>query len=88
MTAGDKRTLQCAADGEPPPSVVILNEKRERVANGARNAFYRFTAKKNETYECGAETAAINSTATAAFELCVTPGQCTENAWGKRGGSV
>ncbi|XP_065826599.1 cell adhesion molecule DSCAML1-like isoform X2 [Oscarella lobularis] len=73
VIAGDKRTLQCTADGEPHPSVVILNEKGERVANGSRNAFYRFTARKNETYECGAKTAAINSTANAKFVLCVTP---------------
>ena len=79
VIAGDKRTLQCTADGEPHPSVVILNEKGERVANGSRNAFYRFTARKNETYECGAKTAAINSTANAKFVLCVTPRPCTEN---------
>ena len=72
VTGGEEQTLRCTADGAPPPSVVILNQKGKQVASGLRNAFYRFSANKNETYKCQANIAVARSIANAKFFLCVS----------------
>ena len=74
VTVGEQRTLECRADGKPPPFVVILDEKGEQVANSSRNASYSFFATEEMdkmTYTCTATTSVLERTANSTFLLCV-----------------
>ncbi|XP_065832350.1 peroxidasin homolog isoform X3 [Oscarella lobularis] len=75
LTAGEQHTLECRADGEPPPVVTILDEGGEQVANALRNVSYSFSAKKEldeKAFECKAITSVLNSTANVTISFCVS----------------
>ena len=70
VAAGEQQTVECKADGEPAPVVVILDERGEQVSSGSRKAFYSFSPEKKETYKCWAKNNATKGAAKASLLLC------------------